>query len=126
ALMQILLLHDFQPSGQKSAVLYEGNRELIALVKRWDPSLVASCLLAQLRSDSLTPQANAGIMSTIAELLGDGRMRRMALRYSELSAPDGSESSKSETVNESRMQTLKNFILLANKSIADRTQKILY
>ena len=128
ALMQILLYPDFPTAGQKSPGLSDGNRELIALVKRWDPSFVVTCLIAQLRSKALSYEANAGVMAIVSEFVADRQVKVLARRYADLSSLDGeaptrTETGRSQTVADSRARTLATFILLANNSQTISSQK---
>ena len=128
ALMQILFIPDSQSSEGKTFDLSAGNRELVTLIKRWNPSFVAGYLLEQLRSNTLSYHADTGIMFTISELLGNQQTRILAHRFAELSSLDGggmtcSESGKARAVDDNRLQTLKNFISLASRLLAASTAK---
>ena len=87
ALTQILVNSDFS-SATKAAGLSEGDRELIALVKRWDPKTAANYLLGQLKSRAFTAHENAGMMYKISELLGDSRSADITRIYRETTAND--------------------------------------
>jgi len=93
-LTQILVNSDFS-SLTKTAGISEGDRELIALVKRWDPKTAANYLLGQLKSRAFTAHENAGIMFKISELLGDSRSADITRVYGETTAND----SASETIS---------------------------
>jgi len=87
ALTQILVNSDFS-SLTKTAGISEGDRELIALVKRWDPKTAANYLLGQLKSRAFTTHENAGMMYKISELLGDSRSAGITRIYRETTAND--------------------------------------
>jgi len=85
ALTQILISSDFALSDDKPS-LDDGDRELISLVKRWDPSAAAKYLLGQLKCRAFSPHENAGMMYKIAELIGDGDAAKLARRYADINA----------------------------------------
>lgn len=86
-LTQILVSSDFSVNS-KSSKLSDGDRELIALVKRWDPKTAASFLLSQLKSGAYTANENAGMMYKISELIGDSRSAELTRTYADSTAKD--------------------------------------
>lgn len=85
ALTQILVSSDFSVVS-KSSELSDGDRELIALVKRWDPKTAANFLLSQLKSGAYTANENAGMMYKISELIGDSRSAELTRTYANATA----------------------------------------
>lgn len=79
-LTQILISSDFAPTS-KSPALSDGDRELIALVKRWNPTAAARYLVGQLKSLAYSAHENSGMMFKIAELVGDGRTSTLWRQY---------------------------------------------
>jgi hypothetical protein len=80
ALTQILISSDFAPAG-KSNLLSDGDRELITLVKRWNPTAAARYLVCQLKSGAYSAHENAGMMYKVAELVGDSRAATLWRQY---------------------------------------------
>jgi hypothetical protein len=113
ALTQILVSSDFS-SATKPAGLSEGDRELIALVKRWDPKTAANYLLGQLKSRAFTAHENAGMMYKISELLGDSRSADITRIYRETTTNE-SVSNKLDLLN----RTLDRFIRNAKSALAN-------
>ena len=85
ALTNILINSDFSVTA-KSNELSDGDRELVALVKRWDPKTAASFLLNRLKSRAYTAHENAGMMYKVSELIGDRRFAEITRTYSEAAA----------------------------------------
>jgi hypothetical protein len=83
ALTQILVSSDFAFSDDRPS-LDEGDRELISLVKKWDPAAAAKYLLGQLKCQAYSPHENAGMMYKIAELIGDGDAAKLARQYADI------------------------------------------
>jgi hypothetical protein len=79
-LTQILVGSDFAPAS-KSPALSDGDRELITLVKRWNPTAAARYLVGQLKSRAYSAHENAGMMFKVAELIGDGRFSAIYRQY---------------------------------------------
>ena len=88
----ILVSSDFNITAQ-SGQLSDGDRELIALVKRWDPKTAADYLLSQLKSRAFTARENIGMMYKISELIGDGRSTEITRVYNQAASTDVNESS---------------------------------
>jgi hypothetical protein len=84
ALTQILVSSDFALSSDKSTTLDDGDRELIALVRKWDPAAAARYLLGQLKCRAFSPHENAGMMYKIAELIDDADSAKLARSYADL------------------------------------------
>jgi hypothetical protein len=114
ALTQILVSSDFRVTA-KSDELSAGDRELIALVKRWDPKTAAAFLLTQLKSGAFTAHENAGMMFKIAELIGDTRSADIIKSYRDANSSDGG-STKASQVRLNRM--VDNFIRNAETELA--------
>ena len=85
SLTHILISSDFKTSA-KSNEVSDGDRELIALVKQWDPTTAAQYLLAQLKSFAFTAHENAGMMYKISELIGDNRSVEIRQTYCKAAA----------------------------------------
>jgi hypothetical protein len=84
ALTQILLSSDFAPASGKKIVLSDGDRELIALVKRWAPATAARYLVDQLKSKAFSLNENAGMMYKVAALISDTDAEKISDRYAQL------------------------------------------
>jgi hypothetical protein len=97
ALTQILISSDFRVTA-KSNELADGDRELIALVKRWDPKMAAAFLLTELKSGAFTAHENAGMMFKIAELIGDSRSADIIKSYHDANSSDGGSTKTSRTI----------------------------
>ena len=102
ALTQILVNSDLR-SGVSAKELSDGDRELIALVRRWDPKTAANYLLSQLRSGAFTAHENAGLMWKISELIGDDRSGAIARSYRMVTAQ---ESGRSTPGQENRLNKM--------------------
>ena len=98
SLTQILISSDFRVAA-KSNELSDGDHELVALVKRWDPKTAANYLLSQLKSGAFTAHENAGMMFKIAELIGDSRFAEIIQNYRD--ANDGSSKASQMRLNKS-------------------------
>jgi hypothetical protein len=122
ALTQILVNSNFS-STSNAASLSEGDRELIALVKRWDPKTAANYLLGQLKSRAFSAHENAGMMYKISELLGDSRSADITRVYRETTANDNDSpmiSGKSAAVKADLLaRTLDRFIRNAETALSD-------
>jgi hypothetical protein len=79
-LTQILISSDFVLAS-KSPTLSDGDRELIILVRRWNPAAAARYLIGQLKSRAFSSHENAGIMSKVTELIGDSRTSSVYRQY---------------------------------------------
>jgi hypothetical protein len=95
-LTQILISSDFS-SAAKPSELSDGDRELIALVKRWDPKTAANYLLSQLKSNAFTSAENVGMMFKITELIGNSRSAEITRSYAEAARSDTEFSAASQT-----------------------------
>ena len=113
ALTQILISSDFS-SQKKSSELSDGDRELINLVKRWDPSTAARYLIGQLKSGAFTTHENAGMMFKVAELIADDRAAQIWKQY--LTA--GDQTQNVATVNDPHSVLMKKFISSAEEKLA--------
>ena len=71
--------------------LNRGDRELIELVRRWGDSKVAINILEQLRYDSSDSNLNGDLMSSIASILGDAELTKVAEQYSDVQWQDGDD-----------------------------------
>jgi len=112
ALTQILMNSDFRANSDIS----EGDRELIALVKRWDATAAASYLLGQLKSRAFSSHENAGMMYKVAELIGDAQAMKLSRSYREMNSKD--ENVLTPPPNDPRPATLNTFIRLAETGLA--------
>ena len=113
ALTQILISSDFSWQ-KKSNELTDGDRELIALVKRWDPSTAARYLIGQLKSGAFTAHENAVMMFKVAELIADSRVAQIWKQY--LNAGDQTQSVA--TVNDPHSVLMERFISSAERNLA--------
>ena len=121
ALTQILVDSDFGPTSVRPNVLSDGDRELISLVKRWDPSTAANFLLCQLKSKAFSTHANAGMMYKISELIGDERSAQLTRQYTDIAAKDNDVSAAIKASTEKlRSSVLGNFI----RTVEDKLTKL--
>lgn len=113
ALTQILISSDFTPKT-KTNILSDGDRELIALVKRWNPTAAARYLVCQLKSGAYSAHENAGMMYKVAELVGDSRAATLWRQYLDTQR-DESVSDDKEKV---QSVMLARFVALAENTLA--------
>jgi len=114
ALTQILISSDFRV-GPRSNELSDGDRELVALIKRWDPKTAAAFLVSQLKSGAFTAHENAGMMFKVAELIGDKQSSEIVRSYRETKS-SSSGLTKSGWIRLNQM--LDNFIRNAETQLA--------
>jgi hypothetical protein len=113
ALTQILITSDFAPAGN-SNMLSDGDRELITLVKRWNPTAAARYLVCQLKSGAYSAHENAGMMYKVAELVGDRRAATLWRQYLDTQRDE----TMTETKENARSQMLARFVVLAENTLA--------
>jgi hypothetical protein len=113
ALTQILITSDFAPAG-KSNMLSDGDRELIALVKRWNPTAAARYLVCQLKSGAYSAHENAGMMYKVAELVGDSRAQALWRQYLDTQR----DAVVSDDKEKQQSATLARFVALAENTLA--------
>lgn len=113
ALTQILISSDFAPKT-KSNMLSDGDRELIALVKRWNPTAAARYLVCQLKSGAYSAHENAGMMYKVAELVGDNRAATLWRQYLDTQRDEASADAKEKA----QSAMLAKFVALAEKNLA--------
>ena len=113
ALTQILISSDFAPKT-RSNVLSDGDRELITLVKRWNPTAAARYLVCQLKSGAYSAHENAGMMYKVAELVGDSRAATLWRQYLD------TQRHAMESDNKDKVQSvmLAKFVALAENTLA--------
>ncbi len=92
-LMQMLLERKPAEEGDESKQsaekgMDEGDRALMQLVRRWGDSRLAEFLIAELRNSTEVPYLKYELMSTIAEVLGDEKIRTIAGRYVDIYQQD--------------------------------------
>jgi hypothetical protein len=99
ALTQILV-NSRNSMTARSTELSEGDRELIALVRRWDPKTAARCIMGQLKSRAFSDVENAGMMSKVSALIDDKRSSELTRDYTRaISVGNGVQA---QTTNEVR------------------------
>jgi hypothetical protein len=113
ALTQILISSDFAPAG-RSNMLSDGDRELIALVKRWNPTAAARYLVCQLKSGAYSAHENAGMMYKVAELVGDTRAQALWRQYLDTQRDETTADVKEKV----RSQMIARFVALAENTLA--------
>lgn len=87
ALTNIVIGFDHRSSATSNTAkdLNRGDRELIALVKRWGGAAMSASLLQCLRSRAFSAPENSNLMRSVAEILDDPATKSLARRYAELS-----------------------------------------
>lgn len=73
-----------QSEKTEKAAVVRGDIELVDLVQRWGDSPVAEALLIRLNSGSESFWDNARIMTTVAKVLADAKLAKLADEYSEV------------------------------------------
>ena len=91
-----------------------GDRELITLVKRWNPTAAARYLVCQLKSGAYSAHENAGMMYKVAELVGDSRAATLWRQYLD------TQRDAVESDNKDKVQSvmLAKFVALAENTLA--------
>jgi len=119
-LTQILVSSNFSPDSFKAGKLSDGDRELIALVKRWDPATAANYLLSQLKSGAFTANENAGMMFKVSALIDDANSEKLSVRYANLTAAEANDevsNVKTTASADPKIGVMQNFIRTADAQV---------
>ena len=119
-LTQILVSSNFSPDSFKAGKLSDGDRELIVLVKRWDPATAANYLLSQLKSGAFTANENAGMMFKVSALIDDANSEKLSVRYANLTAAEANDevsNVKTTASADPKIGVMQNFIRTADAQV---------
>jgi hypothetical protein len=107
-------------SERQEKTISDGDRELITLVKSWDPEAAASAMLSLLKSGGFSQHENTGMMYRVAELLGDAQTAKLHQSYANVRKRLAATETKTDKQKSTLENILARFISTAESEIARR------